>query len=156
MEWLKTHTGRYKQSTLPQVMFKDPDWFYCLHEDDAFNYRPDLGAQAENIYKKSRNIRIPRSGDESYVVEYFEHPSYNKFSHFRIVPENQPHHVGSSPTDRKKVIDMYYPRFCHKYDKGGYKRFIACLKEEYFGSKNYKMTKKRCEEFFDDPSNFDI
>ena len=55
---------------------------------------------------------------------------------------------------RGTVIDLSIPRLCYKYDKKGNREFLHDVKLHLFGSSSYKMTKRRCEEFFEDDSNF--
>ena len=83
------------------------------------------------------------------VVEYVIDRATRKFGTMRIVPESQPHHTGSSSTFRSDVIDMSFPRNVHPGDKFGNHNFIQALKAILFGNISYKMTKRRCEEFFE-------
>jgi hypothetical protein len=48
------------------------------------------------------------------------------------------------------------PRRLAKYDKSGYKIFLAQMKAILFGDPDVRMTKRRCEEFFDNDGNFDL
>ncbi|MGO8945494.1 MAG: hypothetical protein ACLQJ7_17705 [Syntrophobacteraceae bacterium] len=54
------------------------------------------------------------------------------------------------------VINMRVPRILAKYDKSGYKIFLAQMKAILFGDPGVYMTKQRCEEFFDNDDNFDL
>ncbi len=154
MGWTTLEFGKHKGKTLPQVLFIDPDWFFWAIKNEAFNKPPALKAEADDLNWKAQNILIPKPDRESYEVEYFIHPAQNKFSYFSIVPKDKPLHVGSSKAFRSTVIDMKIPSLYNKYDKSGFKRFLECLKLDYFGDKSYKMTKARCEDFFNDDSNF--
>ena len=42
------------------------------------------------------------------------------------------------------------------YYKIGYQNLLVAIKRIVFGDAKYKMTKKRCEEFFDNDDNFSI
>jgi hypothetical protein len=77
-----------------------------------------------------------------------------KFSHFVVVPREREHHVGSSPAFRGEVIDMSVPRRIAKYDKTGCKSLVSSLKAHLFGSDSARITRKRAEAFFSEPSNF--
>ncbi len=156
MAWTPLKFGKHKDKTLPQILFVDPDWFFWAIEDEIFNKSPALKAEADDLNWKAQNILIPRPDRELYEVEYFIHPSYDKFSHFDIVLKSKPLHAGSSHTERSEVINMNFPRFYSAYDKSGCKRMLKCLKIEYFNDKSYKMSKDRCESFFDDDSNFAV
>jgi len=51
---------------------------------------------------------------------------------------------------------MSVPKILAKYDKSGYKNFLAQMKFILFGDSRIYMTQRRCEEFFDDDKNFDL
>jgi len=72
----------------------------------------------------------------------------------QLVPESLSHHRGSSWTLRKDIIDLSVPFLSRRYDKRAGKIIISNLKHIIFGNKSHKMTKERCEEFFNDESNF--
>ena len=42
------------------------------------------------------------------------------------------------------------------YDKSGYKNFLMQMRAILFGNRSIRMTKQRCEEFFDNDDNFDL
>jgi len=50
--------------------------------------------------------------------------------------------------------DMSVPRQIAEYDKFGCKVMVAAVKYHVIGDENARMTKTRCEQFFDDLSNF--
>jgi hypothetical protein len=56
----------------------------------------------------------------------------------------------------RDVIDMRVPRILAKYDKSGYKIFLSQMKSILFRDPGVYMTKRRCEEFFDNDDNFDL
>ena len=53
-----------------------------------------------------------------------------------------------------EVINLEIPFLWKPYCKIGYKILLAEMKDVLFGDSHYKMTKKRCEEFFGDAENF--
>ena len=152
--WTIINFGKYREKTLPQVMFSDPDWFFWAWENAVFDKRETLKRQAQDIYNKSRNIKIPESCGIDMEVEYYIHHPKGKFSHFKIVPRNQSAHVGSSPAFRSSIIDMRVPRDVSSYDKLGCRNLLDSLKFYVFGKENARMTKDRCERFFNDSNNF--
>ncbi len=154
MGWTTLEFGKHEGKTLPQVLFIDPDWFFWATDNEVFQKSKAFKTEADELEWKAQNILIPRPDRELYEVEYFIHPSQNKFSHFSIVSKDKPLHVGSSSTHRSEVINMRYPRLLNTYDKSGCKRLLKCLKQDYFGKESYKMTKARCEDFFNNDSNF--
>ncbi len=159
MSWTPLKFGPHKGLTLPQVLFKDPDWFLNIYENEKrllVRYQNSLMEEANDIYNKACNIIIPKSDGNNYEIEYFIDSGTCRFAYFKIVPAKQGQHVGGSITIRKEVIDMSIPRRYSHNDKIGYKSFVRSIKNIFFGDASYTMTKKRCEDFFDDPSNFDI
>ncbi|MDX2498869.1 MAG: hypothetical protein QNL11_13335 [Desulfobacterales bacterium] len=157
MGWSTIWFGKkYKGKTLPQVVFKDPDWFFWAMETNAFKGRGKILNEAREIYRKSKSIRIPQEGPEKLVAEYAVHPPTGKFAQMEIIPASRPKHVGSTRTSRSDVIDLSKPRKIARYDKLGCDHLISNLKHYLFGSKSYRMTKARCEAFFEDDDNFDL
>lgn len=154
MAWTTLNFGKHKGLTLPQVLFKDPDWFFWAYENDVFEDRPSLKSESEDIYKKSRTIKVLDPDSKGLEVQYLIHRPTMSFGNFEIVPNTQPIHDGSSPAYRDKYINMRFPKEHGTYDKLGYKNFLYCMKAHLFGNKSAKMTKKRCEDFFSDPNNF--
>jgi hypothetical protein len=165
MAWSTVNFGKYrgKGKTLPQIIFDDPDWFFWAIENNAFRGRGSLEEEASRIDSRARAIRIPKyicispdySG-EKLVAEYIIHRPTGKFANVEIVPANRPEHEGSSPTFRKSVIDLSVARQIAQYDKRGCKTLISSAKKVLFGNRFARMTKDRCEDFFDDPANFDL
>jgi hypothetical protein len=148
--WSSLKAGKYAGRSLPQILFLDPDVFWAV-EKKVFQGR--LAAQAAELARKARHIKIPKPDPENWCVEYFFTPE-NKFSWYQFVDPERPGHVGSSITRRSKHIDMSVVRGACRYDKRGYKRFIKNLKRHLFGNSATRMTAERCEEFFDDRDNF--
>ena len=157
MIWKVVDKGKYrgKGKTLPQIVFDDPDWFFFNFEEGRFaQWDSELGRQAKLIEKRARNIKIPKKNPELYEVEYIVDSMSGKFASIQIVDKDRPDHVGSSITERKKVIDLRFPRTWKSYDKLGGKILVKSLKYLLFGSQSARLTKQRCEDFFDDLNNF--
>ncbi|ABQ05997.1 MULTISPECIES: hypothetical protein [Flavobacterium] len=146
---LKKHLGK----TLPQILFADLDYFIWAYENNVFR-NPPLKLEAEYIFKRIKNIKIPKENPEEYEVEYLIHQPTGKFGHFELVPKTTPLHKGGSPAFRTENIDLTVARSIAAYDKSGCRTMIEYLKKYYFGDSSYKMVKKRCEDFFNKDSNF--
>jgi hypothetical protein len=153
MSWSELTFGKHKGKSLPQVIFTDPDWFFWAVEEGIFKGKGRLEAEAADLKKKSRFIKIPSKKDERLVADYFVHPPTGKFVRMDIVAADTPRHEGASPTIRKEVIDLSIPRQIAPYDKLGCGNLISNAKHALFGSSK-RMTRQRCEAFFDDLSNF--
>ena len=135
-------------------MFSDPDFFFWGYEKGALENLGIPEREIEDIFKKARSVKIPECRVNDPVVEYIVHPHTRKFSSMRLVSRNQPLHGGSSLKMRKDVFDLSVPHSLKKLDKAGNKQFIRELKHYLFGDTDYRMTKRNCEEFFDEPANF--
>ena len=154
MAWTELEFGKHRGKKLPWVVFHDPDWFIWAYEDKVFKDKGDIEEEAKEVYKKACSIRVPQSGEEKRVVRYIIHPSYGKFDGIEIIPESQPLHDGASSAFRMDVIDMRVPRQYAKRDKLGYRNMFRDIKRYVFGDSDYRLTKKKCEEFFDNDDNF--
>lgn len=156
MPWTEISFGKHKGKTMPQLLFSDPDYFYWAYENDAFVKNRINQNEVTNIFNKSCNIKIPNIEGGTRVADYYIHPPTGRFSHMQLVFENTPKHEGTSSTIRKDVIDMSVPRQIAPYDKTGCKTLVNNIKFYLFGNERYSMTKKRCEDFFDDDDKFII
>jgi len=93
-------------------------------------------------------------GTEKLLVEYVLDPRSGGLAVVQLVPEAVGGDGGGSRSFTRPYIDLSIPsQFAH-YDKTGGRVIIDFLKETYFGSTGYKMTRERCAAFFDDPSHF--
>lgn len=152
MAWSTLKFGKHIGKTLPQIVFADPDWFFWAIETNVFN--GPLKHESETINVRARAIRIPNNTAGDLQAEYLVHPPTGKFGDMEIVPASRPLHQGSSPAFRMDVIDLSVPRKIASYDKLGCKTLVSCAKCVLFGSSSARMTKERCEMFFDDSTNF--
>ena len=152
--WITLDFGKHKGKTLPHILCTDPDWFFWAFEKGVFNKSIRLSSEADVLRHKATHIKIPNNGNGGRMVEYVIHPPTGKFSHFKIVSSDDPEHEGSSTTVRSEFIDMSMPRKISQYDKTGCKSLLKSFKYYLFGKESARLTKKRCEEFFNDSSNF--
>jgi uncharacterized protein (DUF3820 family) len=142
--WCPMPFGKYEGRTLPQVLFKDPDYFFWLLRKGFLNGA--LAIQAKQLAKKACRIKIPREPAEAFVVDYLFN-SEDQFSRFSIVQKDayqSPHVVY-----RLNHIDFSIIRNHKEYAKGEYKRFLRDFRTVFFGNESASMTRDRCEEFFD-------
>jgi len=149
MNWTTLGFGKHRGLTLPQVMFKDPDWFFWASEDKAF--KGFLLYEAKEIYKKATRIRVPQNGKEPRLAEYAIQRSTGRFLTMVLRAQSE---LPSPNTLRLDVIDMIVPRQFSGCDKQGYIELLQNIKHYLFGDSSYHMTKRSCEAFFDDDSNF--
>ena len=152
MKWSTLTFGKHKGKTLPQVMFSDPDWFYHGLENGYF--KGSLFLQAREIYRKSCAMRVPRRNGEKRFVEYIVDRGSGKFATLHVITGDMESYGRFAKNMILEVIDMRVPRETAKYDKSGYQNFLSAMKAILFGDPSYKMTKRRCEEFFESDENF--
>lgn len=149
--WLEVSFGKYRGKTLPQIVFTDPDWFFWACEQNAFKSAV-LKKQAADILEKASRIRIPGGGDS--LVEYVIHPGVGKLAAVEVVLADRPAHEGASPTRRLDRFDLSFARKVAPYDKEGGRVLIDAVKRYVFGNPSTRMTRQKCEAFFDSPANF--
>ena len=152
--WDVVDFGKYrgKGKTLPQIVFEDPDWFFWALGEGAF--KGALAVEAQDVGRKAQNIKIPGDDNADLVAEYLIHGPTNKFADLHVVPRSQPLHEGGSPANRSDRIDLSFVRRISRYDKTGGKLLVGCVKHIVFGGTRVRLTRQRCEQFFDDPKTF--
>ena len=135
--------GKYEGRTLPEILFADPDYFFWLREEVL---KGALATEAEHLEKVCR-IRILREPAEAFMVEYRFEPE-GQFAYFSIVRRDRERYPESHIIHRAGHLDFSYLRSRKQYDKRGYVRFLRCFRREFFGDESARMTKERCEGFF--------
>jgi hypothetical protein len=150
MSWSVVRFGKHARKTLPQIVLHDPDWFFWAIGENAFEKYPPLGPEAKAINSRARKISIPNNHAGDLSAEYLVHEPTGTFLDMRIVRTDSP--AGKYSFCRKKVIDLSVPRSLADYDKLGCKILLTSVKALLFGDR--RMTRKRCEAFFDDPEHF--
>ena len=154
MYWSKLTFGKHAGKTLPQIVFVDCDWFFWAYEEGVFEGDGFLQDEAERICRRAVRIRIPRRGAQKVLAEYGIDPALGTFANVEIVLDDRPTHQGSTPTIRLPYFDLSVPRRLARYDKSGCKALVRALKVYVFGDGDYQLTRKRCEEFFENDANF--
>ncbi len=153
IKWTPLYFGKHKGKTLPQVLFTDPDYFFWAFEDGIF--KGTLLLEARDIFSKATSIKVPDNENSDFAVLYYVHEPSGKFGLFEVIPHGRQNGEGRGESLRLDVIDMSIPYKWARYDKLGYRSFIRSMKFYVFGSSSFHLTKKRCEEFFSNPENFD-
>jgi hypothetical protein len=144
MAWTTLTFGKHRGKTLPQVIALDLDWF--LHM--APKLYGALGKEASKLSRRLQAIRIPRNV-RHHVVEYLDRDGH--FCRFLFVKQGKPraHHISL----QLPHLDLSVAALGRGYAKGECRRMIDCFRRVYFGE-NKRLSKRRCERFFDDPRNF--
>lgn len=114
--------------------------------------------QVLELHLEATLIQSPQNAnDEEKVAYYILHGTVSKtFGQIALIPKLPPELSYPRDIIVHDVIDMSVPRRLAKYDKSGYKIFLAQMKTILFGDPGIRMTKQRCEEFFDNDDNFDL
>jgi hypothetical protein len=146
MAWTIVNFGKHAGKTLPQILLLNPDWFFWM----APKLYGRLGEEAKDLDRKARAIKIPGPNQKKLMVEY-EYDENGRFLGFWFVdPEAPPN---SSFCTRSRYLDLSPTRRRRTYDKQGCHRLILDFRRYYFGPEK-RLTKERCEAFFDNEDNF--
>jgi len=113
--WTPLPFGVHKGLSLPQVVFKDPDWFLWMHEK---GYSSDpLQDQSDDVYFRATRIAIPQPDTDRRVAEYGIFPHKHAICCVDVVLFATPEHQGSTATFRRPVFDLSVARRLRSYDK---------------------------------------
>lgn len=149
--WSTVNFGRFraKALTLPQIILKDPDWFFWAVDEGVF--KGALAAEAKTLARRAKAIKLPPHLAATDCVQYWLTPD-GKFAGFAVIAQSQPPHVGSSSEIRSPTLNLAAPRSFKGYDKLGCRLMIKTFRYHWFGGKSF--TKTRAEAFFDEPAHF--
>ena len=148
MRWTVLQFGRHQGQTLPQIVLSDPDWFFWAIAKGVFQGR--LSSEAEILAGRATHIKIPKRDWQGWEVEY-RYERNGRFCGFGFVEAYVPPHSGSHV--RLPYFDLSCAPRSKAYDKQRCKVLIADFRRHYFGE-NTRLTKQRCEKFFDNQKNF--
>lgn len=149
--WSVVDFGKWsgKGLTLPQIIVKDPDWFFWAMEKNVFS--GPLASQAKKLDRRARAIKLPPEMAADHEVQYVFMPD-GRFAGINVIESSRPPHVGSSSELRRPTLNLSAPRSFKAYDKLGYRLLLPTFKHHWFSGKSF--TKAKVEAFFDDPANF--
>ncbi len=153
IKWSKLWFGKYSGKTLPQILLFDPIWFYWLLFNGGFKNKGDkLIKEVIDLDRKSINIRIKKRKGIKMVIEY-ENFGSGKFGDAFFRPEDEESNGKRNYVDH--VIDLSAGFFFSSEWNHG--RRIATTQLEYmFGENTLMLTRKECNDFFNDMKNFDM
>jgi hypothetical protein len=150
--WSIINFGRHEGKSLPQILLCDPDWFFWAMDSGVFENRANLLPEATRLTFMAKHIKIPRPNPREWQISYvISHDA--KFLTFEIV-ENGADYLDETLVVLDDHLDLSFPRLLKTYDKFGYRLLLKKFRYYFFGSERAPLTKKRCEEFFEDRSNF--
>jgi hypothetical protein len=146
MFWSTIPFGKYTGKTLPEILVRDPDWFFWVLPKLYGN----LASEAQDLARKARAIKIPKSDQGVWRVEY-RYEFGDRFCGFGFVEASSPE--DSRWTTRRPYLDLTWPFRGKKYDKRAGRIIIQDFRRHYFGERT-RLTKARCEGFFNNARNF--
>jgi hypothetical protein len=144
MHWSMVPFGKYMGKTFPEIIVRDPDWFFWALP----KLYGKLGEEAQELARRARAIKPPRRGRKRLEVEY-EFDLDRRFNGFEFVDADS--HPSRWST-RLPYLDLRW-QFRRKYDKRAGGIMLRDLRRHYFG-KQKRLTKERCEDFFSNDANF--
>jgi hypothetical protein len=144
MHWTPVPFGKYKGQSFPEIIMRDPDWFFWVLP----NLYGKLGEEAQELARRARAIKPPRRGRRRLEVEY-EFDIDRRFCGFEFVDAASRR---SRWGTRLPCLDLRWP-LRRQYDKGAGLIMLRDFRRHYFG-KYKRLTKERCEEFFSNDANF--
>jgi len=144
--------GKHQGKTLVATVFADPSWFLWALENGAFHDRGGqlLQREAEGIWRKATNIKIPARYPSNSVAAYYYQGWNHKFMDMMIVNDGryEEHAV------IRKILDLGYVCETARGDRVGQSLLSRAIKRIVFVSK--RVTVAMLESFFADPANFDL
>jgi hypothetical protein len=152
MFWSELTFGKYKGKTLPEIVLKDPGWFFWAVQEKKFDCHPGLLTEAEDLNFKARHIKIPRPDPRCWRICYLltEQAEFVKFELIHSSAASTPDCLGTFWSDH---LDLSLPRVT-KYDKASNRRLIQCFKQYFFDNPLARLSLEKCAEFFSNPRNF--
>jgi hypothetical protein len=144
--WSILNFGKHKGKSLPEVVLRDPDWFFWAVKNKVLGEQ-GYGAEGQELDFKARNIKIPRPSTEHWRINYV-FDRRGRFSDFTLIQ------VANATEAHPNRLDLSIGYRQKHYDKLGGKLLIKEFKIHYFGSQKAKLSRPRCEGFFDNEANF--
>jgi hypothetical protein len=144
MHWSVVLFGKYQGKSFPEIIVRDPDWFFWVLP----KLYGKLAEEAQELARRARAIRPPRRGRKRLEVAY-EFDLDQRFNGLEFVNADSP---PSRWSIRLPYLDLRW-QLRRKYDKRAGRIMPRDFRRYHFG-KNRRLTKERCEEFFSNDANF--
>ena len=150
MSWTTLAFGKHSGRTLPEIILADADWFFWALNNDVFKGR--LAAEAADLNRKARAIKIPKRRPGRWQVEYtFE--DNGRFVGLQFVKADRPSYCTSPFIRFAPHLDFACVRRGRPNNKKSCRNLLRDFRRCYFGERR-RLTKQRVEAFFSDTSNF--
>jgi hypothetical protein len=150
MEWTGVPQKKHKGKTLPQIAFHDPYYLMWLITE-ATLYGP-LVLEADKMRRRVSRIILKGRKRRSYEFAWDFDPW--EFRGVYVALPVPPKTRQPRDGERTQFLDLGMLKSHGRFAKADYKLFRAQIIEILFGDPSRKMTKKRCEGFFNNPRNF--
>ncbi len=137
--WTTVNFGKHAGRTLPQVVLRDPNWFFWAVGKGVLYGRLEFEANA--LERRATNIKIPKRHPEKWEVEYRWDRDYRFLRAFH-----------APLASYLPYLDLSYVRRGDIHDIRDCRRLIHDFRRLYFKGRN--LTKRRCECFFQDKKHF--
>jgi hypothetical protein len=82
--------GKHAGRTFPEVVIKDPDWFFASREQGHFKGKEAIEAEADEVHWKACAIRIPQAPGRRLVAEYTWFPGSTRLALVQLTPPTPP------------------------------------------------------------------
>jgi hypothetical protein len=89
MSWIVVPFGKYRGKTLPEIIVRDLDWFFWALP----KLYGRLGAEARDLARKARAIKIPNPHRKRLEVEY-RYEMGHRFCGFAFVDVDNAQYLG--------------------------------------------------------------
>ena len=150
MEWTKVPHKKHRGKTLPEIAFHDPYYLMWLITEAELH-----GPLVLEAYKMKRRVsRIILKGRKRRSYEFAWDIDPRGFRGVCVAPPVPPKDRQPRDGVRTKFLDLGMLKTHGRFAKADYELFRAQIFEILFGDPNRKMTKKRCEGFFNNRRNF--
>jgi hypothetical protein len=80
MHWSRVPFGKYSGKTFPEIIVRDPDWFFWVLP----KLYGKLGEEAQELARRARAIKPPQRGRSRLEVEY-EFDMDRRFRGFQLL-----------------------------------------------------------------------
>ena len=145
--WTPLTLPRHADRTLPQVLWLEPGYVFWAFDKGFLNGL--IGAEAEQLLKLARSIRLPR-GTVPLAADYIVDRA-GRLVDMEISLASTPRSgMRLDRIDLGAAYDLSRPR----RDLTADKLLVRAVKTIVFGSAGARVNRRRAEQFFEEPDNF--
>lgn len=153
----KVGFGKYRERTLEWLFFNDPGYVWWMIDDGAVkNLSPAARSRFDDLVRRASHLAVPGTCEQCRRAPvsrmFLTQHSSGGLARIDFYCDACKYEGGSLSFAAKPAF--YTPDFYRSYDKTGGRFLVNAIKRAYFGSSGSRMTQKRMEEFFNNPSNF--